>query len=772
MISSSEIGIKNSQESLARIGLKIRGVVQGVGFRPFIFLLARQMGLKGWVCNSSEGATIEAEGASGDLEEFISRIQKEKPPHAVIRGLEAVSLSPQGATQFEIRASASSQKITLVLPDFATCSDCLGEIFDLHDRRYRYPFTNCTHCGPRFSILETLPYDRANTTMRGFAMCDLCRAEYENPEDRRFHAQPNACPRCGPHLALWDPRGDLLAPRHQALLQAAEAIRSGKIVAVKGLGGFHLVADAGNEEAVALLRRRKGRDEKPFALMFPSLSTVRECTMVSELEEGLLISPESPIVLLRRKKSSDKSPLAPGNPYLGIMLPSTPLHHLLMAELGFSVVATSGNRSEEPICTDEREALDRLRGLADFFLVHNRPIARHVDDSIVRVIRGREMILRRARGYVPLPFSLGDNPETILAVGGHLKNTVAFTVGRDALVSQHIGDLETPQAFEAFHEVIDRFQGFYELQPKQVVCDLHPDYTSTHYASRSDLPLTRVQHHHAHVVSCMAEHGMEGRVLGVAWDGTGYGPDGTIWGGEFLLSTRRTFERAGHFLTFPLPGGEKAVREPRRTALGLLYEIFGEGLFEMKEPPLRNVFSNTEWNCFREMLFKKIQSPRTSSVGRLFDGVAALIGLRKKMSFEGQAAMELEFAAEGSDSSEIYPMEDFVRKSVLILDWRPMISEILKDREKKVPTDIVARKFHNTLAECIIQAARRFGEKRVVLTGGCFQNKLLTESAIRRLENEGLQPYWHRRIPPNDGGISLGQAAVAAERIRGLKECV
>lgn len=794
-----------------RLRIIIRGAVQGVGFRPFVYRLATEMGLPGWVLNSTQGIFIEAEGRAPELETFLLHIEREKPPRSFIQSLEYSFLDPVGYATFEIRQSdESGDKTALILPDIATCSDCLREIFDPTNRRYRYPFTNCTNCGPRFTIIEALPYDRPNTTMKRFAMCRECQTEYENPLDRRFHAQPNACPRCGPHLELWDGGGKVLASHHDALLRAAEAIRHGWIVAVKGLGGFHLIVDARNEEAVVLLRRRKHREEKPFALMYPTLELVREHCDVAELEERLLGSPESPIVLLRRKRSAIRHPqsaiapsVAPGNPYLGIMLPYTPLHHLLMAELGFPVVATSGNLSDEPICTDEQEALRRLAGIADLFLVHNRPIARHVDDSVVRVMMGRELVLRRARGYAPLPIANGglmdshqtpslvqtgtSSPTSVLAVGAHLKNTIAVSVGPQVFISQHIGDLETAEAFEAFHRVIKSFHELYNLRPSAVACDAHPDYLSTQYARRNGLPVISVQHHYAHVLACMAENELEPPVLGVAWDGTGYGLDGTIWGGEFLHITEHSFRRIGHFRTFRLPGGEKAIKEPRRTAVGLLYEIFGEDVFTMTELVPVMAFSAEERAVLRTMLGRKINAPVTSSVGRLFDAVAALAGVRQVVRFEGQAAMELEFALDGLETEEAYPLRISHFRSqiesslgdtatpnppfVLLIDWEPMVRDILADVREGASAGLISAKFHNALVEAILTVAHRVGEERIVLTGGCFQNKYLNERAVHRLRSEGFRPYWHQRIPPNDGGIALGQVVAAAREQRSNVIC-
>ncbi len=867
-----------------RLKLTVRGAVQGVGFRPFVFRLATGLGLAGWVNNSPQGVFIEAEGPRAELEKFLLRLEIEKPLRSFIQSLEASWLDPAGYTTFEIRPSETGgDKTALVLPDIATCPDCLREIFDPQNRRHRYPFTNCTNCGPRFSIIESLPYDRAHTSMRAFTMCPQCQAEYDDPADRRFHAQPNACPACGPHLELW--RGCVRKntaeklPRahersHNALLAAADAIRRGQIVAVKGLGGFHLMADARSDQTVQLLRERKQREEKPFALMFPSLESVKAECEVSPLEERLLCSPEAPIVLLRRLVRPHPGPLpqerenhppipresttadsstgveqisphnscslspgerarvrasveqnrslvapsvAPNNPYLGVMLPYTPLHHLLLAELGFPVVATSGNLSDEPICTDEREALERLHGIADVFLVHNRPIVRHVDDSIVRVMLDRELVLRRARGFAPLPVQLmstvqSPQSKVILAVGAHLKNTIALAVGNQVFISQHIGDLETEQAHSAFRRVIADFEKLYEAKPQIIAADLHPDYLATKFANElegragSPLPAAAgaqrtahptkisVQHHIAHVLSCMAENEITPPALGVSWDGTGYGLDGTVWGGEFFLVTNESIERIAHLRPFRLPGSDKAVKEPRRTALGLLHEFSGESIFSERKvrregasnstrgacAPLA-AFSKAELATLKTMLAKKLNSPATTSMGRLFDAVASLINLSQQIRFEGQAAMELEFALDGIETDEAYELRIAARedarptktskseirnpKSEIILDWSPMIEAILTDVKDGIPTGIISAKFHNALVEAIVAVAKHAGQNRVVLSGGCFQNRYLTERTVRRLLAEGFRPYWHQRVPPNDGGIALGQVVAALRQM-------
>lgn len=748
-------------ETTQRLHLSIRGAVQGVGFRPFVYRLAKELDLLGWVINSSQGVIVEVEGTETKLEQFLSRVRTEKPSHAYIQSFESSFLDPVGFELFEIKVSdGKGEKTVLVLPDLATCPECLKEILDPKNRRYLYPFTNCTNCGPRFSIIHSLPYDRPNTSMRGFTMCKLCKEEYENPDDRRFHAQPNACSECGPVLRCWNSDGDEVALGHEAMLTAVNELKLGKIVAVKGLGGFHLVVDAGNTEAVNQLRRRKRRNEKPLALMFQSLEQVRKVCELTTPEERLISSTESPIVLVERKaenpllKISDS--VAPRNPTLGVMLPYTPLHHILLSIVDFPIVATSGNISDEPICIDEHEALIRLKDIADFFLVHNRPIVRHVDDSVARIILGREMIIRRSRGYAPLPVALKSEYLPILAVGAHQKNTIALSIKENAILSQHIGDLETHESSEAFLDSIDSLQELYDCQPESVICDMHPDYLSTKYALKQTIPVKYVQHHFAHIGSCMAENQVDPPLLGVAWDGTGYGLDGTVWGGEFIKVTENTFERLLGFRSFRLPGGSQAIKEPRRAALGILFEIFGVDLFEKTDLKVLNAFQPAELKIIRKMLISDFNSPVTSSAGRLFDAVAAIIGLQQMVSFEGQAAMEMEFAASEILSQEIYPFE--IEGQV---DWQPMIGEILTDLDKKENSSFISLKFHNTMAEIILAVAKLMGEEKVVLSGGCFQNKYLSERSIRKLQDNGFRPYWHQRVPPNDGGIALGQLFVA-----------
>ncbi len=757
-----------------RLKINIQGVVQGVGFRPFIYRLASELTLTGWVNNSAQGVNIEVEGKTETLNTFLHRLEREKPPHSLIQNLQITWLEPLGYQDFTIRASVAGELTALISADMATCADCLQEIFNPNHRRYRYPFTNCTHCGPRYTIIEALPYDRPYTTMKTFSMCRECQQEYQNPLNRRFHAQPNACAKCGPKLEFWDQNEQLIDNSEDALIATVKAIRQGQIMAIKGLGGFHLVVDATNQKAVQRLRQRKQRLDKPFALMYPHLDLIKQHCQVSALEEKLLLSPIAPIVLLYRHNFKALSTaVAPNNPYLGVMLPYTPLHHLLLSELAFPVVATSGNLAGEPICIDEQEAQKRLATIADGFLVHNRPILRPVDDSIVRVMGGRTMILRRARGYAPLPIALnlgGENlPDSMLAVGAHLKNAIAILHKKQVFLSQYLGDLETPQSLNNFEKTITSLSKLYELKPKTVVCDGHPDYFSTQYAQNLDIPCVQVQHHHAHILSCMAENQLLGeRVLGIAWDGTGYGLDGTIWGGEFFgVSTSGSIQRIAHLKPFLLPGGNLAIKEPRRVALGLLYEIFGDNfLSESQLQPWLKIFASQELKIFPTMFSKKLNTSVTSSMGRLFDGVAALVNLCHKATFEGQAAMQLEFALDGIKTDDYYHFELLTKTEIIEIDWQPIILNILEDIQKNISVGIISAKFHNSLIEIIIAIAHKIKIDKIVLSGGCWQNKYLCDRTIQALNQEGFQPYWHQLVPPNDGGISLGQIVAAAMEIK------
>lgn len=741
-----------------RLRLLIRGAVQGVGFRPFIFRLAKDLRLAGWVCNNSIGVLVEVEGPRELLHQFLLQVGRDYPARATIEGMEPVFLDPAGYVDFEIRESGAGDVKAWILPDIATCEACRREIFDPRNRRFRYPFTNCTHCGPRYTIVSRLPYDRVNTSMKKFRMCPACEREYQDPQDRRFHAQPNACPDCGPQLQLWSERGEILEEGDGALKQAVTLLRDGNIVAVKGLGGFHLFVDAANEDAVLLLRRRKNRFGKPLALMIPDLSLVKKVCEVNPLEERLLTSPECPIVLLKRSGQGDISGhVAPANPYLGVMLPYSPLHLLLLHDLGRPVVATSGNLSEETICTEEGEALERLKGIASHFLVHDRPILRAVDDSVVRVILNREQIVRRARGYAPLPIAVRENLPPTLAVGGHLKNCIAMADGQNVFVSQHIGDLETAQSFEVFQKVIGDFKDLFQIEPEQVVCDLHEDYPSARVAHGMKHPVFDIQHHEAHVFSCMADNDLVPPVLGISWDGSGAGYDGTVWGGEFLTVTEEGVKRFAHFEPFPLPGGEAAVRDPKRSLLGALFAFYGEKVF--KDPFVKyfNEFSAREWEALRAMLIKKINAPVTSSVGRRFDAVSALTGLCCQNTFEGEAAMAMEFSLSGTPCEEHYGFRITPDASGTHVVKAPLWDELLSEVEHGVSREKIAAKFHNMLVEIMVEVVRLSEMGRVVLTGGCFQNRYLTEQAVRRLQAEGAKVYWHQRVPANDGGLALGQ---------------
>ena len=725
------------------------------------------MQLRGWVSNSPQGVSIEVEGGQGSLDSFIARIHSEKPQLSSIHSCETTLLDPKGYEGFEIRESASGGSTTaLVLPDIATCPDCLRELFDVRDRRYLYPFTNCTHCGPRFTIIRSLPYDRNNTTMSPFIMCEQCEWEYRDPSDRRFHAQPNACPQCGPHVELWDQRGTVLASHRDAILDAAQAVVNGGIVAVKGLGGYLLLCDARRDRVVQKLRDRKHREEKPFALMFPSIDHVeRECR-ISELERRLLLSPQAPIVLVkaRRHQSSVISrDVAPGNPCLGVMLPSTPLHHVLLSLLHFPVVATSGNISDEPICASEDAALKKLDGIADRFLVHNRAIERYCDDSIVRVIHGRELMVRRARGYAPLPIHIPATLERpILAVGGQLKNTIAIGTGDAVFISQHIGDLETAESLSAFKKTIEDFRLLYNCAPAVIVHDAHPEYLSTSIANNElsaqwkDASVTSLQHHYAHIASCMAENELTGPVTGFAWDGTGFGTDGTIWGGECICCEGGAFRRVGTIRSFKLPGGATAIREPRRCAVSIVHEIYGGDQPAMPRL-VDDGFTERDHHILHDMLAKDINSPATTSMGRIFDAVSAFCGVRMENSFEGQAAMELEHLASTSGIEDVYPVVVEDVDGLLMWNWIPMFESIIDDVKRGRQKNEIATMFHTTLAAMILRMAVARNLPKVVLSGGCFQNTILLEHTVTLLRTNGFTPYWHQRVPTNDGGISLGQ---------------
>jgi hydrogenase maturation protein HypF len=731
------------EATVVRARVALGGTVQGVGFRPFVYRLARKLDLAGWVSNSSAGLVVEAEGLPERVDRFLERLEAEMPPAAVVLTRETSLLAPAGFRGFEIRSSEEgAAKIAGVLPDLATCPACLSEMDDASDRRFGYAFTNCTLCGPRYTIIEDIPYDRPRTTMRAFAMCPECQREYTDPADRRFHAQPIACPRCGPKLWVEGPSVD-----GSAIQRSAHAIRTGGIVAMKGIGGFQLLVDARQAEAVARLRQRKQREEKPLALMMPSLDMVREYCHVSAAEERLLTSRAAPIVLLRPNgKPGIAANVAESSPYTGVMLPYSPLHHLFMRECPFPVVATSGNVSDEPMATSNEEARARLGKIADLFLMHDRPIARPCDDSVARVVCGRESVMRRARGFAPLPVFVGHDLPAVLAVGGHLKNTVAIAVGQQVFLSQHVGDLDTPEARAAFERAIEDLCRLYRFQPEMVACDLHPDYVSTRWALASGLPVTEIQHHQAHAAACAAENGIDGQYLGVAWDGTGYGTDGVIWGGEFFIADGAKFERIAHLRPFRLPGGEAAIRQGWRSAASVVWAALGKDAVEQRP----------EKSVLLQMMERGVNAPWTTSVGRLFDAVAAMAGVAQESRFEGQAAMLLERQIGDLDTTDSYPLPEG--------DWGPMIEAVHRDVARGEAKARIAARFHNALANWIVRVAEQAGERRVALSGGVFQNGYLVERTAALLEARGFQVYTHQRVPPNDGGIALGQAVIAALR--------
>lgn len=724
-----------------RLRISLHGAVQGVGFRPFVYRLATEMDLTGWVLNSSAGLVVEVEGPPDQLKIFEQRIESERPKASVITVRESAWLAPEGFARFEILASDSdASKSVNVLPDLATCPDCREELFDPSNRRFEYPFTNCTNCGPRYTIVVDIPYDRPNTSMQEFILCPACREEYENPANRRFHAQPNACPVCGPKL-------------DSTIEDAAEALLQGEIVALKGIGGFQLLADARQPDAVARLRERKHREEKPFALMMPSLEVARQYCEISRAEVELLESQAAPIILLQPKKDTDIAwNVAHCSPYLGVMLPYSPLHHLLMQECRFPLIATSGNRSDEPIAIQNEEAAERLKGIADHFLLHNRPIVRPCDDSVVRLTRGRVGILRRARGYAPLGIRVPHSLPPVLAVGGHLKNTVAIAVGQDVFVSQHIGDLDTLEARGAFERAIADLCRLYSFKPEAVVCDLHPDYASTRWAELSGLALIRVQHHQAHVAACAAENSLQGPYLGVSWDGTGYGLDGAIWGGEFFRVEGGQYERVAHLRSFGLPGGDTAVREGWRSAASLMFEVFGQQSFDLAENSQPSGKSRLADARIRDMLRAGINVVPTTSVGRLFDAVASIIGVAQQNRFEGQAAMLLENEIGDLRTEEAYPLPGG--------DWEPLIRAVVDDKRANVAVPTMTARFHNALVAWIVEVAAGSGMKEIALSGGVFQNRYLTERAAATLEARGFEVFTHHQVPPNDGGIALGQAVM------------
>jgi hydrogenase maturation protein HypF len=751
---------------LARIN--VRGVVQGVGFRPFIYRLAQEHDLKGWVRNTSGNVEIEAEGDEAKINRFLKDLERKAPPMARIESVEVSFAPAKGYRDFGIKESLSRQgHYQLVSPDIATCPECRQEIFSSTDRRFRYAFTNCTNCGPRFTIIEDIPYDRPKTTMRSFKMCPLCQREYDNPLDRRFHAQPNACTVCGPRLELVDGEGKPFECE-DVISAASRLLKEGKIVAVKGLGGFQLACNATDDSVVAGLRERKRRPSKPLAVMMGTIKEIEKHCLVSAEERELLESPQAPIVLLYWKEGSNVAEtIAPNLKYLGVMLPYTPLHHILLREVGLPLVMTSGNLSEEPIAKDNDEALRRLRGIADYFLVHNRDIYARYDDSVYMVEDGVSQALRRARGYAPYPIFLPFKSKQVLACGAEDKNTFCLTKDEHAFLSQHIGDMENEETLEHFERNIDLYKKLFRVEPEIIAHDMHPEYLATKYAlelgANAGLRLLPVQHHHAHIVSCMAENNVKEPVIGVAFDGTGYGPDGTIWGGEFLIADYENFRRVGHFEYVPLVGGTVAIRKPYRMALSYLYTLLDEN-FSLDGLPLDAV-NPDEVGIIKQQLKKKINSPLTSSAGRLFDAVSALLGVRGEIDYEAQAAIELEMLAAETMDAGAYPFVINSRDEIAIVRLSKLWIALVKDAQDKVSPSLISFKFHHTIAEITAEMCKLIAKeskiKRVALSGGVFQNRLLLKLTTAALKREGFDVLSHRLVPPNDGGISLGQAVIA-----------
>ncbi|MFZ5569300.1 MAG: carbamoyltransferase HypF [Thermodesulfobacteriota bacterium] len=746
---------------------KIAGIVQGVGFRPFVFQLATRHGLVGEVANTLDGVEIHAEGPAVSVDNFRKELLASAPPLSQITDIKEQNLPPTGSfATFSIAESRGvpPERPALISPDVAVCADCLRELFDPSDRRFHYPFINCTNCGPRYTIIADIPYDRPHTSMRHFRMCALCQAEYDDPSDRRFHAQPNACKQCGPQVTLLNRDGGKM-DAEDPIAAAAGLLKTGVVMAVKGLGGFHLAVDARNNAAVEKLRRRKRREEKPFALMAPDPATIRLFADMSAEEERLLGSITRPIVLLtKRNPHGIAEQTAPRNRYFGVMLPYTPLHYLLLSHGFTALVMTSGNRSEEPIAMENEEAFKRLAGIADYFLVHNRDIYLRSDDSIVRHAAGAPRFIRRSRGFVPAPLFLLHSQPCVLGCGGELKNTVCLTRGDQAFLSQHIGDLENEITERFFEKSIAHMQRILRIEPELIAHDLHPDYLSTRYAlARMDKPRVGVQHHHAHIVACMAENRLADPVIGLAFDGTGYGSDGRIWGGEVLLCRPESFQRLAHLQYAAMPGSAAAVREPWRMALAYLYAAHGRCFPDMDIPLVRNL-APEKCHIILRMMERSVNSPLTSSLGRLFDGVAALVGLRQQVRFEGQAAMELEMIADAGVETRY----DFGWSPGLPhrIDLGPIVRGIVADVQQQTPQAVISGKFHATLVALFTELCgnlrRDTGINRVALSGGVFQNLLLFGGLMKALEREGFLVYTHRKVPCNDGGLSLGQAVAAA----------
>ncbi len=759
---------------MQRVRIRIKGIVQGVGFRPFVYNLAEKYGLRGFCRNDTEGVLIDVEGA--DIEGFVGEIKNHHPPLARIESLSVERLEPATFSGFRIEESRThTKRFPLIPPDVAICRECLMELFSREDRRYLYPFINCTNCGPRYSIIEEVPYDRKRTTMRPFQMCETCHKEYHNHRDRRFHAQPNACWQCGPQVWLVDREGTTICEKKMAVEKARELLKEGAIVAMKGLGGFHLVCDAEDDEAVGLLRQRKHRPTKPLAVMSQNIETLRTYVEVSPVEERLLTSIESPIVLVRKLPQNPLSALvAPGMESFGVMLAYTPLHHLLTR--GFeALVMTSGNIADEPIAISNEEALERLHSIADYFLLHNRPIHTRVDDSIVRVIKDRPLVLRRARGYTPHVVPIARGGPELVAFGGEKKQSLTLVSSGYAIMSQHIGELSTVKTLEFLEESLEKLKRLFAVEPTVVVHDMHPDYLTTGFAkeyarrhSIEDDRVIAVQHHHAHIASVMAEWGLRDELIGVSFDGTGYGTDGCVWGGEFMVATREDFTREAHLGYMPMPGGEKAAQEPWRMAASYLHAIYGGRLEDWPAEFLKRV-DEKRVVAMLKLIEHRINTPLTSSCGRLFDAVASLTGLKDHVTFEGEAAMMLTELAEREREDGCYPFE-IKENGTMELDTLPTVEAMAEEMKNGVPVSIISRRFHNTLVLMMVEVVdilcERTAIRDVALSGGVFQNMLLLHGVVEGLKKMGLNVYHNQRYPMNDGGLSLGQALIGLERAR------
>ncbi len=745
---------------MKRLKIHITGAVQGVGFRPFVYNLAKRLNLNGYVTNDTHGVIIEIEGKEKNINQFLISLQTEKPPLAHIFSQEIEELPLKEFKDFEIKKSKSKgKKEVFILPDISTCEECLKEMNDPQNRRYRYPFINCTNCGPRFTIIEKLPYDRPNTTMKKFKMCPQCEKEYKDPQDRRFHAQPNACPVCGPHISLFTSDKEFISEKEKALKDTVKLLKEGKILAIKGVGGFHLVCDATNNKAIKTLRERKKRGEKPFAVMFKDINQIKEYADITDFEEAIIVSPEKPVVVVKSKNNTDLSKeVAPYLDRIGVFLPYSPLHHLLLNDFGKPLIMTSANLSDEPIVKDNEKAFEKLSIFTDYILVHNRDIKNRVDDSVVRIIDKKISFIRRSRGYAPLPVKLPFKlDKKVLAVGGHQKNTVAIGFDDKAFLSQHIGDLQTIDACKNFEEVIHSFFELYDFKPQIVVSDLHPRYYSTNWAKKfsneNNIPLIQIQHHYAHALSLMAENGIKDEpIFAVCWDGTGYGEDGNLWGGEFLIADYKGYERVCYFNYFKLIGGEKAIKEPRRVALSILFEIFGKDLPYI---PTLKAFKEKEIDLFYKTWEKGLNSPLSSSAGRIFDAAASILNIRQILSYEGQSGMIMENFYNWN-VKDYYPFE--IND---VINWEPIFREMINDN---LDIETKISKFINTLAYIVIETYKKKGKGlKLGLSGGVFQNKPLIKKIIQLAEKEKITVLTHKKVPSNDGGLSLGQIIICAK---------